>query len=76
MPPEADAMERFGGWLDGTAIPALINTGFAAQRAFQEFASSEFAREAMADLGKAGPQLLSTPSGSSSAAPLGSLPSK
>lgn len=43
-------MERFGGWLESTAVPALVALGGSAAEAFQQFAQSEFVRVAFADL--------------------------
>ena len=43
-------MERFGGWLEGTAVPALVAFGVSASDAFKQFAQSEFARVALSDL--------------------------
>lgn len=43
-------MDRFGSWLEGTAVPALSAFGTSAADAFKQFAQSEFARVALSDL--------------------------
>ena len=43
-------MDRFGSWLEGTAVPALSAFGASAADAFKQFAQSEFARVALSDL--------------------------
>ena len=43
-------MDRFGAWLEGSAVPALSAFGQSAADAFAQFRSSDFAREAIADL--------------------------
>lgn len=44
------AMDRFGFWLEGSAVPALSGLKDSAAEAFAEFRSSDFAQDALADL--------------------------
>ena len=43
-------MDRFGFWLEGSAVPALAGLRESAAEAFNEFRNSDFAQDAIADL--------------------------